>query len=856
MTRVFTDAKNMESVIQDVANAINSATGLLASVDVVDARGQITMRSTGATRYANTPLYESWLKMIQAPDHVKTLVLKDRKPVLLPDLPHDPRISGEMREFYTRASIVSGATFPLLVHDRIVGLLRVGSLKPTVFPPPMVALLQELAVQAAMAVHGIQLYAEQERAQTALRQSEERFRSLVQNASDMIVILDEKGTPVYTSPSVERIIGYRSEELEGINILSLIHPEDAERAAASLASVTAEPGVHPPTELRVRHEDGSWRLVEMIANNLLHEPAVRGIVYNARDVTDRRRAEEALRQSEERFRSLVQNASDLITVIEADTTVLYQSPSMRQVLGHAPDDIVGRKLSDFVHPDDIRHILSFLRGAMRDSSGTTSIEARLRHQNGWWRYVEIVGADRRHDTSVAGFVLNMRDVSERKLLEEQLRHQAFHDPLTNLANRASYTDRLEHSLLRATREAKSVAVVFMDIDNFKAVNDSLGHNLGDEVLVEVAKRVQSSVRPGDTTARFGGDEFAILLEDASMPEARKVTRRIIDALREPLHLAGRDVPVGASLGIAVSGPHDRDADALLRNADIAMYVAKEHGKGRFEIYEQSMHSAMVERLELLGDLHRALGRDEFVLHYQPMVVLRTGRVVGLEALVRWRHPTRGLLLPDQFIHLAEESGVIFPLGRWVLAEACRHARAWQTQYHNDPPFSISVNVSPRQLQKPSFAAEVMQILEETGLPPETLILEITESMMLADAAPTIDLLRQLRAMEVRIAIDDFGTGYSSLSYLRQIPFDILKIDQSFVADAGGLGNPHELTRAIVELGRTLHVQVVAEGIERAEQLAALQSLECELGQGYFFAQPVEPAQIDALLRRTSETSAA
>src|SRR5581483_1886691 len=465
-----------------------------------------------------------------------------------------------------------------------------------------------------------------------------------------------------------------------------------------------------------------------------------------------------------------------------------------------------------------------------------------------WRHVEFIGTDQFENPAIGGFVLNIRDVTERKLLEQQLRHQALHDPLTRLANRTRFSDRLEHALLRNARTGHAVAVLFMDLDNFKGVNDSLGHSAGDALLTQVAERVQACIRPVDTVARLGGDEFAILLEDVrGIEDATSVTDRIFEALDAPFQLEGKELAVRASIGIAVSDGAASDAESLLRNADVAMYVAKSAGKGCYRLFEPSMQVSMMERLELLADLQRAIERGEFVLQYQPMVLLQTGELFGVEALVRWQHPRRGTIPPADFIPLAEESGAILPLGRWVLAEACRQAREWQERFPAQATWLMSVNVSVKQLQDAAFVDDVRRIIAETGIMPERLILEITESVMMHDVGSMMRRLHALKELGVKLAIDDFGTGYSSLSYLREFPFDMLKIDKSFIDDVGQMRNRKELTKAIIELGKTLDLELVAEGIEHNEQLSRLQSLECELGQGFLFAQPMDAVAVDALL---------
>jgi diguanylate cyclase (GGDEF)-like protein len=443
-----------------------------------------------------------------------------------------------------------------------------------------------------------------------------------------------------------------------------------------------------------------------------------------------------------------------------------------------------------------------------------------------------------------------RTLEVERELEEQLRHQAFHDPLTNLANRARFMDRLDHGLQRASRFAAGMAVLFIDLDDFKSVNDSLGHPAGDQLLIEIAARLQACLRPGDTAARLGGDEFAILLEELGDGQhALAVADRVIDSLRTPMILSGTEVFVSGSIGIAIS-TSGSTGDELLRRADVAMYAAKSEGKSQYCVYDPLMESSMVSHLQLAGELQRAIERDELVVFYQPSVVLSSQKIAGVEALVRWQHPTRGLVLPNEFIPIAEESGLILSIGRWVLRQACTQTREWQLAYPTDPPLSVAVNVSARQIHQPGLVQVVIEALRDSGLPPASLVLEITETLVMQDAELAITRLNELKALGIRLAIDDFGTGYSSLSYLRRFPVDILKIDKSFVDGVGQLGKERELAQSIIELGQTLNLEIVAEGVERSDQLGWLKSRNCDLAQGFLFAKALDAATISALLSDT------
>jgi diguanylate cyclase (GGDEF)-like protein len=446
----------------------------------------------------------------------------------------------------------------------------------------------------------------------------------------------------------------------------------------------------------------------------------------------------------------------------------------------------------------------------------------------------------------------MRDITELKMLQEQLAHQAFHDSLTNLPNRALFMDRLPQALARSERRGDFVAVLFLDLDDFKVINDSLGHKAGDQMLIEVGHRLLSSVRAGDSVARLGGDEFTILLEDmADISEATMVAERIAEQLRAPFHLEGHEVFVTTSIGIATSTLGHNTPEALLRNADIAMYEAKAKGKAIYKVFDQSMNSRAWERLQLEIDLRRAIESEEFKVYYQPVVRLDTGQIAEVEALVRWDHPQRNLVAPMEFIPFAEETGLILPIGHWVLDEACKQVKAWQTQYPLDPPLMLSVNLSARQFKHHHLVEDIASALNKSGLEPHCLKLEITETAALDGVESTIATLHELKDLGIQLAIDDFGTGYSALSYLKRYTVDTLKLDRSFIKGLGRDPEDTAIVRAILAFAEALNLNVTAEGIETSEQCAYLKALGCQYGQGFYFSKPIPPEDVAALLTTAS-----
>ncbi|MDP8975371.1 MAG: EAL domain-containing protein [Actinomycetota bacterium] len=570
---------------------------------------------------------------------------------------------------------------------------------------------------------------------------------------------------------------------------------------------------------------------------------------NDLETTVERRTNELVKQ-EHWFGSLVEHSSDVVMAVGTNGSIRYRSPSTRTVLGHPAEEVYD-DFSELVHPDDHVRVLTHMAKAGTEPSAATSFEVRLCHRDGSWRDMDCVATSLAGSFEGGGVVLNMRDVTERKRLAEELRRKAFYDDLTGLANRALFHDRLDKALEVARRRGAPPAVLIVDLDGFKEVNDTLGHGAGDQLLLQVAERIRGCLRPGDTAARVGGDEFALLLEDTSRSGAESVAERIVVACRAPVALEGREVMAYASTGVAVWVAEMADDDAVMQCADAAMYWAKANGGNHAQTYDAAMHACVRGRLELAADLRGCVERDELELHYQPIVATDSGTVMGLEALVRWRHPRHGLIPPDRFIPVAEQTGVIMSLGRWVLETACRQALEWQRHHPSDPPLYVSVNLSARQIRQSGLVTEVSRILLDSGLDPGCLVLEITETALVSDFDASIDNLHRLKGLGVKLSIDDFGTGYSSLTYLRRLPVDVVKIDRSFVAGITTSPDEWSLAVAIVKMVKALSLTTVAEGVESAAQLAHLRALGCAFAQGYYFARPQPSAAVGEMLTGAS-----
>lgn len=861
-------------------------------------------------------------------------------------------------------------------------------------------------------------------AEVALRGSEARLRALVASASDVISVVDRDGTLRYSSPVAETMLGYRPGTGCGESILEIVHPDDRVRVATLLDRTREMRGMSRPVEARLRHVDGSWIHAEIVANDMLDEPAVQGVVVTTRDVSERKDAEDALRASEARvrerdarYRAVVDDQTELVCRYRPDTTLTFVNRAFAEFHGRDPEELVGTRLIDLVPPADRESQLARLqsfgpassvqakedwevaadgsvhwyqwtdrafvdeRGAVRefqsvgrditerrraalltshqaeilegvargvpleqtlrtiastvedhfprltcaisllDAGGATlrtgaapTLGARLADAidglplgpssgsagTAAFRREPVYVDDIAHDELWAGLrdvalghgitacwstpifgsdghtVLGTLDVYaretrtpdtehvqifsllahlasiaiERKEFEDRLAHQSMHDPLTGLPNRLLFLDRLALAVARCRRAHTEVAVLFCDLDRFKNVNESGGHGAGDELLVTAARRLESLLRPGDSVARFGGDEFAILCEDLPVSTAREdaldIANRVLASIAQPFVVRGSDTFVSASVGIAIASGDERP-DELLRDADAAMYSAKESGRARVMVFDDSMRARALARHATENALHRAIERGELRVFFQPVVSLRDGRCIGAEALVRWQHPERGLIAPAEFIPVAEETGLVVRLGQWVLEQAAREAAQWQIEH--EQPFLVSVNLSARQLAQADLAEHVAGVIARSGVRPANLCLEITESVLMDDAETALRVIEQVRALGVRLHIDDFGTGYSSLGYLKQFPVDGVKVDRSFVDGLGADPGDGAIVSAVIGLAHALDLDVVAEGVETQAQLAELIRLGCDDAQGYFFAPPQPAADLRQLIGR-------
>ncbi len=741
-------------------------------------------------------------------------------------------VGSPSRPFATAAGERIVLVSPMVVQNDIRGLIAVATEHP--LPSSAREAIESLTTTASLALATAEL-----RTQMHNQRSERRFRGLVENSQDLIFVTDERGTVEFTSPTVARTLGVDEAALLGSSILDLTEGTDREMLRHAITS----PSRSSCSQVHLRTLDGIERWFEVSISDLTADEEINGLVVTAHEITGRRLAEHRLARSESRFRSLVQQATDMIVVVDVDGIINYVSPSVVRLLGRPAAQLLDRELESIVVADDRSELATLLlTDAERPAAATA--ELRVTDSEGHTRVLEVTVSDMRDEPSIEGLVVNAHDITQRKELEQTLRSRALHDSLTGLANRTLFSDRVRQALTR--RDQAPVTIMVVGLHDLRTINEGMGHRSGDELIQVCALRLEQFVRSGDTVARLGGDEFALLLEEVeSGDQARHAAARVLEVIHQTVDLDGTDVIPEASIGIATSPDLDEpDPDNLLRAAEIALITSKARSRSSFLLYDASMQSGAFERLELKADLEQALNRDQLVLHYQPIVELASGRVMGFEALMRWEHPVRGMVGPGTFISLAEESGAIIEMGRWLAEQAIAQLALWQA--HTAERLSMSINVSPRQLEDRDLVDILAESLARHGIAPEQLIIELTETMIVGRSNPLVAQLDAMRSLGLRLHADDFGSGFASYAALQELPFTGVKIDMSLTAKLG-TATSHRAdaqVRSIITMAAEAGMDVIAEGIEGNAQLGALNALGCPLGQGYYFAKPMAADQIE------------
>jgi diguanylate cyclase (GGDEF)-like protein/PAS domain S-box-containing protein len=684
---------------------------------------------------------------------------------------------------------------------------------------------------------------------TGLKESERKYREIIEGANCVVMRLDTQGNILFFNEYAERFFGYRRDEIIGKNVLGAIIP-NLDKPENGFEDYFYNLPDHPEGFTRAESENmrknGERVWVEWSNRPILSGGEAAGILCIGNDITGTKKAQAELREKERYYSALIEKSSDIITIIDDKGAIRFMSQSVKKLSDHDPSDFAGQNLYTFVHEEDVTQLREVIHSVLDNPGDTPILDFRCSFYTAQYRRMEACITNLLHDPAVRGIIIHNRDVTDQKDIEEQLRIQAFFDPLTGLPNKALLIDRLQHTMERASRKpGYKYAILFIDLDRFKLINESLGHSAGDKVLQSIARRLSRQVRKADTVARYLGDKFVLLLEDVD--DRRHVIRlveRIQKDISPPVQVGDHEVFVSAGIGIVYGSPEYQSPHHIIRDAETAMYRGKAAGKkpnkSKCEIFHSGMHEETVELLRLETDLRRAVDRKEFVLHYQPILDLNTYHIVGMEALIRWPHPERGMISPLDFIPLAEEMGLIVPIGTWVMRESCLAASEYVRAMPKDMPFLLGLNISVIQLLHGDFLNETRKILRESDLDPSRIKFEITESVMMDASDEILPVLRELKKFGVRLALDDFGTGYSSLSYLHHFPFDTLKIDRSFVSQMGLNGDRHtKIVQTIMSLAQHLDMSVIAEGIETEYQVKRLKGLRCPYGQGFLFSRPMK-----------------
>ena len=762
--------------------------------------------------------------------------------VVLDDVLELEGIADSMRGWLRDAGARTMVLVPMVRDDTVTGCVSL------LFPEPAVG---TPALAAAVEHFGAIVVAAQARAtaEEARERADARLAGFLAGSWDVIIVVDTETRLMYATPRIHALIGRTVAELLGVAMIDLMHPDDVERTADALASTLAHEGDGTALEVRVRHADGRWIDVELVATSRVDDPAVEGIVVNVRDVSDRKAVEATLREAQSRFEEVFEHAPIGMALADADGRFFRVNPALCSMLLATEGELIGCTFGELSHPDDVARNAGLHRDMFAGKRSQYTLEKRfLRADRSYvWCRVHVSVVCDAHGVPRYS-VGQINDITEQRTAAEILEYEARYDALTGLATRKLFLEQLERAIARTRRRGGLVAVLFIDLDHFKSVNDTMGHAAGDELLTAVARRMRAVLRVNDFACRFGGDEFMVLCTDLeSAADVAEVAERLRDAIEHPFQIRGTDVFIGASIGIALAD-EAADASTLLSQADSAAYRAKERGRNRYEVFDDELRSTILARLETESALRRALDHDELRLLYQPVVNTRTGAVDGFEALLRWARPGHGLVSPSAFLAVAEERGLIVPIGRRIIEAACRQIVAWEGLGADGRTPAVAVNLSARQLAHPDFVEHVAEALARTGADPQALCFELTETAVMDDAVTAIATLHRLRTMGVDLAIDDFGTGYSSLSYLRRLPASVVKIDRSFVLELGGSRQGSTIVASVIHLAHALGMRIIAEGVETIEHVAALVTLGCDQMQGFYFAPPLSTEAATDYLR--------
>jgi diguanylate cyclase (GGDEF)-like protein/PAS domain S-box-containing protein len=763
---------------------------------------------------------------------ISMYVIVASDPVTFTDLEHETRFKcSHLRDFH---HVKSGAGVVIPTTSGVFGVILAYASEPRTFEEFEIAFLKSVANLVGEAV-------ERARAEQGRRRSESRFQQLIASTIEAVITIDSLMNVIEWNPQAEAAFGVRARDVIGKSIPREILPSLLDAIASGLPKRRFESVA--------RRSGGKEFPVEIIV-----DPVGSGDdqSYTAfiRDISERKRAQLELEQSEQRFRALVEKSWSGVALLDSDLAFTYVGSSTQRLLGYSEGELMRTSFLGYIHPRDRQQAREVFVALAQTASREAHAELRFLHKNGTWIWLEAFGQNLLHDSSIRALVVNYRDITQRKATEKQLEYQAYYDALTGLPNRLLFRDRVVNAIAQAKRHRRGIAVMYLDLDHFKLVNDGLGHSVGDGLLSEVAARLQGSIRASDTISRLGGDEFTILLNDTNSSEAIfGIARKILSSLSKPFRVNGHELFITASIGVSLFPADGDDVETLLKSADSAMYRAKELGRNQAQLFTASMNEKYVRRLAIEQSLHHAMEREELEVYYQPIYDGSGRTVVGLEALLRWNEPGRGVVEPVEFIHLAEETGLIVSIGEWVLRRSCAQLRKW----HDDgfTKLRLNVNISAPQLQQQNFAEMVADALRETRLPASALQLEITESVAVQNIDLTMQVLRDIRRQGIGIAIDDFGTGQSSLIYLKRFPIDAIKIDQAFVRDVTGEESAAAIVSYIINLAHMLRLEVIAEGVETEEQYEFLKQQGCDRMQGFLLGKPIPAAETERFLGASS-----